>query len=114
MAVDDALANRVRAALERQLPVEEKKMFGGIAFMVRGKMCVSVGRGGLMCRIDPAAHDTALQHKGCRTVIMKGREYRGYVHIDAEAVKSERELDFWIALSLDYNGKLQASWRKRQ
>ncbi len=67
MAFDDALANRVRAALERRLPIEEKKMFGGIAFMVRGKMCVSVGRGRLMCRIDPAGHDTALQHKGCRT-----------------------------------------------
>jgi len=114
LAVDDVLAKRVRTALERQLPIEEKKMFGGIAFMVRGKMCVSVGRDRLMCRIDPLVHDTVLQHKGCRTMIMRGREYRGYVHIDAEAVKTERELDFWIALSLDYNGQLQASLRKRR
>lgn len=89
-------------------------MFGGIAFMVRGKMCVSVGRDRLMCRIDPAGHDTALERKGSRTVVMKGRPYRGYVHVDAEAVESERDLDYWIGLSLDYNSNSQASSRKRR
>ena len=89
-------------------------MFGSIAFMVRGKMCVSVGRDRLMCRIDPAVHETALEREGCRTVVMKGRQYRGYVHVDAEAVNSERDLDYWIGLSLDYNSKSQASSRKRR
>lgn len=106
VAADEALANRVRGALASDLSVEERKMFGGIAFMVRGKMCVTVGMDRLMFRIDPAIHDTAAARKGCRTVVMKGREYRGYVHVDAEAVRSERELKRWIRLALDYNQKL--------
>ena len=112
--IDDALASRVRAALGRHtVDVEEKRMFGGIAFMVQGKMCVSARRDRIMCRIDPAKHDSAVERKGCRTVVMKGREYRGYVHVDADVVKSQRDLDYWIDLSLDYNGKAKASSRKR-
>ena len=100
-----ALVSRVKTALGRTRPVEEKRMFGGITFMVRGRMCVSVGKGRIMCRIDPALHDDALKHKGCRTMVMKGREYRGYVHVDAETVRSKRDLDYWIGLALDYNKK---------
>lgn len=113
MTPDDALVNRVRVAL-RALPVEEKKMFGGIAFMVRGKMCVTIGRGRIMCRIDPAVHDAALNREGCRTMVMKGREYRGYVHVDVEAVTTKRALDYWIGLALDYNTKVLASSKKRR
>lgn len=80
-------------------------MFGGIAFMVRGKMCVSVGKDRLMCRIDPAIHDTAVEREGCRAVVMKERPLRGYVHVDREAVRTKRGLDYWIALALDYNGR---------
>jgi TfoX/Sxy family transcriptional regulator of competence genes len=79
MPYDDALANRVKAALGRGRRVEAKRMFGGLTFMVRGKMCVSVGKDRIMCRIDPAVHDAALERQGCRTVIMKRREYRGFV-----------------------------------
>jgi TfoX/Sxy family transcriptional regulator of competence genes len=78
-------------------------MFGGLVFMVRGKMCVSVGKERIMCRLDPAIHDAALKHKGCRTVAMRGRPYRGYVYIDAEAVRTKRQLDYWVRLALDYN-----------
>ena len=82
--------------------------------MVRGKMCISVGRGRLMCRIDPAIHDAALERKGCRTMTMKGREYRGYVHVDREALKSPRELAYWIGLALDYNLKVGARPRRQR
>lgn len=88
-------------------------MFGGIAFMVRGKMCVTVGKDRIMCRIDPAIHDAALERKGCRTVVMKGREYRGYVHVDANAVRAESELNYWIGLALAYNKTAKASAKKR-
>ncbi len=81
-------------------------MFGGITFMVRGKMCISAGKERFMFRVDPAVHDTLVQGEGCRTVSMKGREYRGYIHVDAEAVKSDRELKRWAALALKYNEKL--------
>ena len=108
---DDLLASRVRAALKRGLSVEEKRMFGGIAFMVRGKMCVSVGRGRLMCRIDPALHDAALERAGCRTVVMKGRRYRGYVYVDGRAVSRKRDLEYWIGLALDFNKTAKLSRR---
>ena len=74
--------------------------------MVRGKMCISVGRDRIMCRIDPALHESALEREGCRTVIMKGRQYRGYVHVDANAVKAQRDLDYWIGRSLEYNARI--------
>ena len=80
-------------------------MFGAIAFMVDGKMCVTAGKGRIMCRIDPAIHDTALERTGCTTVVMKGREYRRYVHIDAEALSTKADLDRWVKLALDFNSR---------
>jgi TfoX/Sxy family transcriptional regulator of competence genes len=112
-APDSALVERVRAALAGR-DVQEKKMFGGITFMVGGKMCISVGRGRIMCRIDPAFHDSALEHEGCRTVTMKGRQYRGYIYVDADAVKAPSALDYWMGLALEYNPKAAASPRKRR
>ena len=104
MAYDESLANRVRAALGNTRHVQERRMFGGLVFMVRGKMCVSVGKERIMCRLDPAIHNAALKHKGCRTVVMRGRPCRGYVYIDAEVVRTKRQLDYWVHLALDYNG----------
>jgi len=111
---DDALVSRVKAALGRTRHVEEKKMFGGVTFMVRGKMCVSVGRDRIMCRIDPVIHDAALERQGCRTVVMKGRQYRGFVHVEAAAVRSKRDLDYWIGLALDYNTRAKPLSRKQR
>ena len=88
-------------------------MFGGLAFMVEGKMCVSVGKRRIMCRLDPATHDAALVQEGCTAVVMKGREYRGYVHVAADAVKTKRQLDYWVNLALDFNSRAKASTRKR-
>ena len=88
-------------------------MFGGLVFMVRGKMCVSVGKDRIMCRLDPMIHDAALKHKGCRKVVMRGRPYRGYVYIDAGAVRTKRQLDYWVGLALEYNDRSQGSARHR-
>jgi hypothetical protein len=75
-------------------------MFGGLVFMVRGKMCVSAGKERMRCRLDPAIHDAALKHKGCRTVVMRKRPYRGYVYIDAQALRAKRLLDYWGAAGI--------------
>lgn len=112
MPRDDALTSRVKAALARIPRVKERKMFGGVTFMVRGKMCISAGKERIMCRIDPAMHDAALARKGCRTVVMGGRHYRGYVYVDAKAVRMKGDLDYWVGLALDYNNKAKASTRK--
>lgn len=114
MPYDEVLANRVRAALGSTRGVEEKRMFGGVAFMVKGKMCVTVGRDRIMCRIDPALHEAALEREGSRTVVMRGRPYRGYVHVSAAAVAEKRGLDYWVRLALNYNKRAKASPRNRK
>ena len=74
MAVNEQLLERIRESFKGVLNVEEKKMFSGIALMVNNKLCVSVGKDRIMCRINPALHDELLQSTGCTTVVMKGRE----------------------------------------
>jgi len=114
MAYNEFWAHRVRAALAHIPRVVEKKMFGGIAFMVNGKMCISAGKDRLMFRIDPASHEKALKRKGCRTVMMKGREYKGYVYVSEEGMKTKKDFDYWIGLALDYNKKAKASTRRKK
>ena len=82
--------------------------------MVEKKLCVTVGKKRIMCRIDPAIHEEVLQRNGCRTVVMKGRQYRGYVYLDAEAIKTKNELEHWVGLALNYNSRAKASTRKRK
>ena len=106
MAYNEFLTKRVRIALSNVPSVEEKRMFSGIAFMVEGKMCISVGKDRIMCRIDPAIHDEAIKRKASRTVIMKGREYKGYVYINEEGIDTKEDFDYWIGLALDFNRKL--------
>ena len=109
MTYNQVLAERVRAALMHLPHVEEKKMFGSLAFIVNGKMCINVGKDRIMCRIDPALHDQALKREGCKTVLMRGREYRGFVYVSEVELKPKRNLDYWIELSLDFNKRARAS-----
>ena len=109
MPPGDPFVQRVKASLSGAPRLQEKRMFGGVTFMVRGKMCVSAGKGRIMCRIDPARHDAALKRKGARTVVMKGREYRGWVYVAEAAVKNKRDLAYWVRLSLNYNKHAKAS-----
>jgi TfoX/Sxy family transcriptional regulator of competence genes len=108
----NTLMDRVRAAMRQAPSVEERKMFGGVTFMVRDKMCVSVGKGKIMCRVDPAIHDELLKRKGTRTVVMKGREYRGYIYVTVDALKGKGELDYWVGQALAFNEQAKASIRK--
>jgi TfoX/Sxy family transcriptional regulator of competence genes len=109
MAYNEKLTNRVREVLAGVSNIEEKKMFSGITFMVNGKMCISVGNDRIMCRIDPTIHEEGIKKKGCRTVEMKGREYKGYVYVNDEGMKTKKDLDYWIGLALDFNKKAKAS-----
>jgi TfoX/Sxy family transcriptional regulator of competence genes len=97
------LVARVREALSPISDVKEKKMFGSVAFMVHGKMCVTARAERIMCRIDPALHDAAIKRPGVQAVVMRGRSYRGYVYVAAEALNSKRELIHWIRLVLEHN-----------
>jgi TfoX/Sxy family transcriptional regulator of competence genes len=103
MPYNEKLANRVRLALSHLPDVKEKKMFGGLAFMVNNKMCITIGADRIMCRIDPTIHEEAIKRKGTRTMIMRGREYKGYVHVNEDSIKDKEDFDYWIQVSLDYN-----------
>ena len=105
MAYSEALADRVREHLSLIPNVQEKRMFGGLCFMVNGKMCVTVGDHRLMCRIDPARR-AELIARGATPVFMGGREYKGYLHVDEGLMGTSEQLDDWIGLALAFNRSL--------
>jgi TfoX/Sxy family transcriptional regulator of competence genes len=113
MPYDEQLARRIREQLVGLDKVEEKKMFRGITFMVDGKMCVCVSGADLMCRIDPAIHNDLLQKQGCRPVMMRGREYKGFVLVSSDVIQTRDELAHWVNLSLDFNKHAQASKKRK-
>lgn len=103
MTYNAALTERVRNILINIPSVKEKRMFRGITFMVNGKMCLSVGDDELMVRIDPKIHNELVKIKGVRSMIMKGKEYKGYVFIHESIIRSDEELITWINRAIIYN-----------
>ncbi len=98
MAYDEDLANRVRELLAAELGVTEKRMFGGLAFLVEGKMAVSVsGRGGLLLRCDPAETDALLGKPHAHPFEMRGRVMEGWLRVDADGLGTKRQLERWAA-----------------
>jgi hypothetical protein len=109
MAYDEDLANRLRELLADEDGVTEKKMFGGLAFLVRGNMSVSAsGKGGLLARIDPAQTDAALARPHVSRMEMGGRSMDGWVRVAPEGVKTKRQLSSWVDRSLKYVRTLPA------
>jgi TfoX/Sxy family transcriptional regulator of competence genes len=107
MAYDESLAEEVRRALSGFTFVE-KKMFGGIGFMLNGNMCVAVNNQPdhiIMVRIDPSNAD-ALKKKGAEVAVMRGREMPGWIFLTKEAIETEKDFEYWIHIALDWNKKL--------
>ena len=96
MAYDEAVAGRVRKALEGSPDVVEKRMFGGIAFMVRGNMCCGVIRERLMLRVGPKGYETALSRPHAKAMDFTGRPMKGMVYVDPEGYATPRDLKMWI------------------
>ena len=113
MAYNEKLTNRLRKALSHVPQTEEKKMFRGIAFIVGEKLCISAGDDEIMCRVNPLLHDQLVIKDGCRAVVMRGREYKGYVYVKERVIPRKKELDFWIKLALEFN-KVAKSSRKNK
>jgi TfoX/Sxy family transcriptional regulator of competence genes len=109
MTTNEKLANRVREALAKVPNVEEKRMFGGIGFMVNGKFCVSVRDDRIMCRVDPAEVPRLTKLKGATIMEMKGRKFAGYVRVDEKVLKTRKDIDFWVSQSLDFNPRAKSS-----
>jgi TfoX/Sxy family transcriptional regulator of competence genes len=103
MAYDEDLANRLRELLADEDAITEKKMFGGLAFLLHGHMSVSAsGKGGLLVRIDPAETDAALASPGVTLMEMGGRTMDGWVRVAPEAVMTKRELATWVERSVTF------------
>lgn len=109
MAINEKTAERVRKSLTKEKEVEEKKMFGGLCFMVNGKMCVCVRDEELMFRIDPKDYESVLEKKKARPMIHNGNLMKGFVFVKVEEVKSEKEFGYWMGLALEYNKSAKAS-----
>ncbi len=114
MAFNEALADRVRHLLAgRRVQYTEKKMFGGICFLVDDKMLVGVEKDRLMARIDPEDEATASKKKGAKPMDFTGRVMKGYLFVDDTAVDMDDDLEYWLSLCLKYNPKAKASKKKK-
>lgn len=103
MAYDVQLADRIRSALETEMGLAEKRMFGGLAFLIHGNMAVAAGgQGGLLLRIDPAQADSLTAEPHVRRFEMRGREMNGWLRVDPEAVVSDEDLRRWVAQGITY------------
>jgi TfoX/Sxy family transcriptional regulator of competence genes len=97
MAYDEDLAERIRELLDAESGVEEKRMFGGLAFLVNGHMSVAAsGQGGLMVRVPPDDTESLLQGEHVGPMVMRGRAARGWLRVDTEGVRTKRQLEAWV------------------
>jgi TfoX/Sxy family transcriptional regulator of competence genes len=110
MPFDEHLADRVRTLLkEKKVKAQEKRMMGGLCFMVKDKMCVGIVNDSLMARVGAESHASALKKKGCREMDFTGRPMKGFVFVGPSGIDLETELEYWIDLSLAYNPKAKSS-----
>jgi TfoX/Sxy family transcriptional regulator of competence genes len=113
MAYNEKLADRIREQLADLPIMEEKKMMGGLVFMVDGKMCIGVIKDDMMCRIDRDFHETAIEMQGRRTMNFTKRPMIGYILIDETGMRTPKEFEFWINLALEFNVKAKSSKKNK-
>ena len=103
MAYDEDLANRIRSIVGDEHGLSEKRMFGGLAFLVHGNMAVSASsQGGLLLRIDPAQADSLVDRHHVNRFEMRGREMDGWLRVDREVLDTDDELRQWVSHGLTY------------
>lgn len=113
MSFDEKLADRTREIISRtHKKVLEKRMFGGLCFMVNDKMCVGVEKERLMVRLDPELYDEVIEKEGCKPMDFTGRIMKGFVFVDIEALNTKKKLEYWIDLALEYNKIAKPSKKK--
>jgi TfoX/Sxy family transcriptional regulator of competence genes len=113
MAFDEQLAVRIRQGFSKsRVRFEEKRMMGGLCFLVDGKMCVGVEKNRLMARIDPTVYYDALKRKGCVPMDFTGRPMRGFVFVEPDGLRGDADFASWLNLALEFNPKAKASKKK--
>jgi TfoX/Sxy family transcriptional regulator of competence genes len=103
VAYDEDLASRIRELVSSEVGLTEKRMFGGLAFLINGNMSVSASsQGGLLLRVDPDETDALLQEPHAHPFEMRGRTMRGWLRIDPEGAQTKRELQRWVQRGVSY------------
>lgn len=104
MAYDEFLAERIQKVLaDKNIPNEQKKMFGGLAFMINDKMTLGVVKGELMARVGPEFYPEALKKEGSKPMDFTGRPMAGYVFVSPEGFDLDEQLEFWVDRCLEFN-----------
>jgi TfoX/Sxy family transcriptional regulator of competence genes len=109
VAYDEELATRIRELIVGESGLTEKKMFGGLSFLIGGNMAVAAsGQGGVLVRVDPARSDELVARTDARLFEMRGRSMRGWLRVDSEHVRTKRQLVKWVELGTTYARSLPA------
>ncbi len=106
MAYDEGLAQRIREALEDRTDVSEKKMFGGLAFLLSGNMCVGVVKSEMMVRVGPDHYEEAVRQPHARKMDFTGRPMKGFVYVACDGFESDADLRRWVARGVRFAGSL--------
>ena len=114
MPYNEKLADRARAILaESGRKIKEKKMFGGLCFMVNDKMCIGVEQDRMMVRLDPGRYEEALDQEGAAPMDFTGKVTKGFIFVDANTLTSKPKLNYWIKLALEYNKVAKKAKKKK-
>jgi hypothetical protein len=109
VAYDEELAGRIRELVASESGLTEQKMFGGLAFLIGGNMAVAAsGQGGILVRVEPGQSDTLVATTDARLMEMRGRSMQGWLRVDPEHVRTERQLAKWVELGTTYARSLPA------
>jgi hypothetical protein len=109
VAYDEDLAERIRELVRDERGLTEKKMFGGLAFLINGNMSVSAsGQGGLLLRVDPEQTDALLDEPGAQPFVMRGRAMDGWLRVDPTGLQRREDLERWVSRGLAYARSLPA------
>ena len=109
MAYDEDLADRIRELVVDEPALSEKKMFGGLAFLIGGNMAVAAsGQGGILVHVDPEEGARLIAKTVARPMEMRGKEMRGWLRVDADDVKTKRALAPWVERGVGYARSLPA------
>lgn len=108
MAYDEGLAERIRDILSDRSDVIEKRMFGGLAFLVQGRMCVGIVKGDLMVRVGLEAHAKLIREPHAREMDFTGRPMKGFVYVSAPGFESDADLRRWTERGVSYASTLPA------
>lgn len=102
MAYNEHLAERIRRGLSARHDVEEKKMFGGLCFLVKGKMAAGIVKDDLMVRVEGAKYEAALAKPHCRPMDFTGKPLKNFLYVGPEGVDTERDLEEWLHLGIEF------------